>query len=73
MTVTIHWTLDSVTQSDDTNNQYLFLPVGVLPNAGGEGIGVAMVIGLLAMSIMAANRSRRNSITAATDTDTLLE
>lgn len=73
VTVTIHWTLDSVTQPDDTNNQYLFLPVGALPNAGGEGIGVAMVIGLLAMSIMAANRSRRNSMTAATDTNTSLE
>ena len=46
---------------------------GVLPTAEGKNIGVAMVIGLLAMSIMTTNRSRRNSITAATNTNTSYE
>ncbi|RMA44749.1 hypothetical protein CI601_08280 [Bifidobacterium sp. wkB344] len=59
-----------IDRSGGINNQRLPLTVGVLPTAEGENIGVAMIIGLLAMSIMAANLSSRNSITAITSTKT---
>ena len=70
---TVRWMRDSIARYGEISNQHLSLPVGVLPTVEGENIGVAMVIRLLAMSIMTTNRSRRNSITAATNTNTSYE
>ncbi|MBI0086748.1 hypothetical protein H3T93_05955 [Bifidobacterium sp. M0404] len=64
---------DSIARYGEISNQHLSLPAGVLPTAEGKNIGVAMMIGLLAMSIMTTNRNRRNSITAATNTNTSYE
>ena len=69
MTDAIRWMLDSIARTDDTNNQCMFQPVrGSRLQQKGESTGVAMMFGLLAMSIIATNRSRRISIKAATDT-----
>lgn len=65
--------MQQIARSHTTNNQYLCQLLRVPPTAEGENIGVAMMVGLLAMSIMTTNRSRRNSITAATNTNTSYE
>lgn len=62
VTVTIDWTLDGVRQTADTSNRYMYQPFGVLPNAGGTGIGLLLLTGLILMACAVVHRRLRHEI-----------
>ncbi|WP_339350499.1 hypothetical protein [Bifidobacterium indicum] len=57
--VGIEWTLAEEPQTTDTGNVYTFERYGILPNAGRGGIILLLLIGLLTMAAIAAQRKHR--------------
>ncbi len=57
--VGIEWTLAGEPQTTDTGNVYTFERYGILPNAGRGGIILLLLIGLLTMAAIAAQRKHR--------------
>ena len=62
VTVTVDYTLENVRQMPDTSLSYLYLPAGtLLPNAGGAGMMLTLLTGVVAMCGIAAQRHHRQS------------
>ena len=62
VTVSVDYTLGSAPQTPDTSLQYTYLPAGVLPKAGGEGILLALATGLTGMGgVLASRRHHRET------------
>ena len=60
VTVSVDYTLGGAPQTPDTSLRYTYLPAGVLPQAGGEGILLALATGMTGMGgILASRRHRR--------------
>ena len=60
VTVSVDYTLGGAPQKPDTSLQYTYLPAGVLPKAGGEGIMLALATGITGMGgVLASRRHRR--------------
>ena len=60
VTVSVGYTLGGTTQQPDTSLRYTYLPAGVLPRAGGEGILLALATGMTGMGgVLASRRHRR--------------
>ena len=60
VTVSVDYTLGGAPQKPDTSLRYTYLPAGVLPNAGGEGILLALATGMTSMGgVLASRRHRR--------------
>ena len=60
VTVSVDYTLGGAAQKPDTTLRYTYTPLGVLPQAGGEGILLALTIGMIGMGgVIAARRYRR--------------
>ena len=60
VTVSVDYTLGGAPQTPDTSLRYTYLPAGVLPKAGGEGILLALATGMTGMGgILASRRHRR--------------
>ena len=60
VTVSVDYTLGGAPQNPDTSLRYTYLPAGVLPRAGGEGILLALATGLTGMGgVLASRRHRR--------------
>ena len=60
VTVSVDYTLGGAPQTPDTSLRYTYLPAGVLPKAGGEGILLALVTGMTGMGgVLASRRHRR--------------
>ena len=60
ITVSVDYTLGGAAQKPDTSLRYTYLPAGVLPKAGGEGILLALAIGMTGMGgVLASRRHRR--------------
>nr|WP_258326576.1 InlB B-repeat-containing protein [Bifidobacterium asteroides] len=60
VTVSVDYTLGGTPQTTDTSLRYTYLPAGVLPNAGGEGILLALSTGMTGMcGVLASRRHRR--------------
>ena len=55
-TARIQWTIAGYPQPDDTSNAYTFQHTARLPNAGGIGIVLLLVVGLLTMAAAAARQ-----------------
>ena len=55
-TARIQWTIAGYPQPDDTSNTYTFQHIARLPNAGGIGIVLLLVVGLLTMAAAAARQ-----------------
>ena len=55
-TARIQWTIAGYPQPDDTSNTYTFQHTARLPNAGGIGIVLLLVVGLLTMAAAAARQ-----------------
>ncbi|MCP8613844.1 InlB B-repeat-containing protein [Bifidobacterium asteroides] len=49
VTVSVDYTLGGTAQQPDTSLRYTYLPAGVLPRAGGEGILLALATGMTCM------------------------
>ena len=56
--VRVRWTLAGQDQPDDTTNTYTYRHTGILPNAGGTGIILLIIAGMLTLAITNANRHR---------------
>ncbi|WP_445339873.1 RCC1 domain-containing protein [Bifidobacterium sp. ESL0825] len=62
VTVSVDYTLGGAPQTPDTSLRYTYLPAGVLPKAGGEGILLALATGMTGMGgILASRRHRRET------------
>ena len=62
VTVNVDYTLGGAPKTPDTSLQYTYLPAGVLPNAGGEGILLALATGMTGMGgVLASRRHRRET------------
>ncbi|WP_183129727.1 InlB B-repeat-containing protein [Bifidobacterium sp. wkB344] len=62
VTVSVDYTLGGAPQKPDTTLKYTYLPLGVLPRAGGEGILLALATGMTGMGgVMASRRHRREA------------
>ena len=62
VTVSVDYTLGGAPKTPDTSLQYTYLPVGVLPRAGGEGILLALATGMTGMGgVLASRRHRRET------------
>ena len=62
VTVSVDYTLGGAPKTPDTSLQYTYLPVGVLPRAGGEGILLALATGMTSMGgVLASRRHRRET------------
>lgn len=59
VSTTIEWTLAGEPQTPDTSNIYIFMHSWILPNAGGRGIILLLLIGLMALAAIAAQRKHR--------------
>ena len=60
VTVSVDYTLGGAPQTPDTTLRYTYLPPGVLPQAGGEGILLALATGMTGMGgVLASCRHRR--------------
>ena len=60
VTVSVDYTLGGAAQTPDTSLRYTYLPAGVLPKAGGEGIMLALATGMTGMGgVLASRRHRR--------------
>ena len=60
VTVSVDYTLGGAPQTPDTSLKYTYLPAGVLPKAGGEGILLALATGMTGMGgVLASRRHRR--------------
>ncbi|KJY52025.1 RCC1 repeat domain protein, 2 domains [Bifidobacterium kimbladii] len=60
VTVSVAYTLGGAPQTPDTTLRYTYLPAGVLPKAGGEGILLALATGMTGMGgVLASRRHRR--------------
>ena len=60
VTVSVDYTLGGAPQKPDTSLRYTYLPAGVLPRAGGEGILLALATGMTGMGgVLASRRHRR--------------
>ena len=60
VTVSVDYTLGGAAQKPDTTLRYTYTPLGVLPQAGGEGILLALTTGMIGMGgVIAARRYRR--------------
>ena len=59
VTVSVDYTLGGAPQTPDTSLQYTYLPAGVLPRAGGEGILLALTTGMTGMGGVLASRRHR--------------
>ena len=60
VTVSVDYTLGGTPQTPDTSLRYTYLPAGVLPRAGGEGILLALTTGMTGMGgVLASRRHRR--------------
>ena len=62
VTVSVDYTLGGAPQKPDTSLRYTYLPAGVLPKAGGEGILLALAAGMTGMGgVLASRRHRRET------------
>ena len=62
VTVSVDYTLGGTPQTPDTSLKYTYLPAGVLPKAGGEGILLALATGMTGMGgILASRRHRKET------------
>ena len=62
VTVSVDYTLGGAPQTPDTSLRYTYLPAGVLPKAGGEGILLALATGMTGMGgVLASRRHRRET------------
>ncbi|WP_232353188.1 InlB B-repeat-containing protein, partial [Bifidobacterium asteroides] len=62
VTVSVDYTLGGAPQTPDTSLRYTYLPAGVLPQAGGEGILLALATGMTGMGgVLASRRHRRET------------
>ena len=59
VTVSVDYTLGGAPQTPDTTLRYTYLPAGVLPRAGGEGILLALATGMTGMGGVLASRRHR--------------
>ena len=60
VTVSVDYTLCGALQQPDTSLKYTYTPAGVLPQAGGEGILLALTTGMTSMGgVLASRRHRR--------------
>ena len=59
VTVSVDYTLGGTPQTPDTSLKYTYLPAGVLPKAGGEGILLALATGMTGMGGVLASRRHR--------------
>ncbi len=60
VTVSVDYTLVGAAQKPDTSLRYTYLPAGTLPEAGGEGILLALAAGTMGMGgVLASRRHRR--------------
>ena len=59
VTVSVDYTLGGAPQTPDTSLRYTYLPAGVLPKAGGEGILLALATGVTGMGGVLASRRHR--------------
>ena len=60
VTVSVDYTLGGAPQTPDTSLRYTYLPAGVLPKAGGEGVLLALATGTVSMGgVLASRRHRR--------------
>ena len=59
VTVSVDYTLGGAPQTPDTTLRYTYLPAGVLPRAGGEGILLALAAGMTGMGGVLASRRHR--------------
>ena len=59
VTVSVDYTLGGAPQTPDTSLKYMYLPAGVLPKAGGEGILLALATGMTGMGGVLASRRHR--------------
>ena len=59
VTVSVDYTLGGAPQTPDTSLRYTYLPAGVLPKAGGEGILLALITGTVSMGGILASRRHR--------------
>ncbi|PKV10216.1 hypothetical protein, partial [Bifidobacterium asteroides] len=59
VTVSVDYTLGGAPQNPDTSLRYTYLPAGVLPKAGGEGILLALAAGMTGMGGVLASRRHR--------------
>ena len=59
VTVSVDYTLGGAPQTPDTSLRYTYLPAGVLPQAGGEGILLALAAGMTGMGGVLASRRHR--------------
>ena len=59
VTVSVDYTLGGTPQTPDNSLRYTYLPAGVLPQAGGEGILLALATGMTGMSGVLASRRHR--------------
>nr|WP_257468488.1 InlB B-repeat-containing protein [Bifidobacterium asteroides] len=59
VTVSVDYTLGGAPQQPDTSLRYTYLPAGVLPKAGGEGILLALATGMTGMGGVLASRRHR--------------
>ena len=59
VTVSVDYTLGGAPQTPDTSLRYTYLPAGVLPKAGGEGIMLALATGMTGMGGVLASRRHR--------------
>ena len=59
VTVSVDYTLGGTPQTPDTSLKYTYLPAGVLPKAGGEGILLALITGTVSMGGVLASRRHR--------------
>ena len=59
VTVSVDYTLGGAAQTPDTTLRYTYLPAGVLPRAGGEGILLALATGMTGMGGVLASRRHR--------------
>ncbi|MDT7509174.1 chromosome condensation regulator RCC1, partial [Bifidobacterium sp. H1HS16N] len=57
--VSVDYTLGGAPQTPDTSLRYTYLPAGVLPRAGGEGILLALATGVTGMGGVLASRRHR--------------
>ena len=62
VTVGVDYTLGGAPQQPDTTLRYAYTPLGVLPQAGGEGILLALATGMTGMGgVLASRRHRRET------------
>ncbi|PXY87130.1 chromosome condensation regulator RCC1 [Bifidobacterium asteroides] len=59
VTVSVDYTLGGAPQTPDTSLRYTYLPAGVLPKAGGQGILLALATGMTGMGGVLASRRHR--------------